>query len=396
MELSVIIVSYNVKAYLEQCLRSLERATRSVAAEVWVVDNASIDGTAAWLPGAFPWVRLMALEENLGFARANNRALAEVRGKYVLFLNPDTLLEEDGLEKCVAFLERQPDAGALGVRMVNGFGTFLPESKRGMPGVSASLYKMMGLADRYPKSQRYARYYMGHLPERQTNPVPVLAGAFMMIPRQVLDETGGFDERFFMFGEDIDLSYRIRQTGRNNYYFPETTIIHFKGQSTDKEEDAYLDHFYGAMTLFVRKYYRGPWGALYRGLIQTGIRVQKLKARLRPPKPRHFTPQTARKHQFLVVGSGADTKAFLKEYEVGGELYIRNIDTDVQPVSTIRHHQSFTGGLPVLFCLGGLTFSRVIEWFGRTEDGPPGFFHYMQSDSIIGPGKEWPVPFRRK
>lgn len=392
MELSVIIVSYNVKSYLEQCLHSLRRATRSLAAEVWVVDNASSDGTAAWLEGAFPEVRSLALDENIGYARANNRPLPSISGKYVLFLNPDTLLEEDCLQKCLAFMDGHEDAGALGVRMVNGFGAFLGESKRGMPGVRASFFKMAGLADRFPKNAVLSEYYVGHLDPRTTNPVPVLCGAFMLVRSSVIRETGSFDERFFMFGEDIDLSYRIRQAGWNNYYFADTTLVHFKGQSTDKDGDDYLRHFFGAMTLFVRKYYGGVRTLLYRPLIQAGISLQKLRTRLRPPRPRHWTPATARTH-WLIVGSKRDVQTFFRRYDPGSLFYL-TLDPGRSALTDIRHHMGLDGATPVLFCMGDLAYGPVIEWMDRSGWEAPCFFHHIESESIVGPGKEWPVPFR--
>lgn len=391
MELSVIIVSYNVKAYLEQCLYSLRRATESIAAEVWVVDNASSDGTVASLPEAFPEVHWMPLEENIGYGRANNRVLASTTGKYVLFLNPDTLLEEDALQKCLAYMDTREDAGALGVRMINGFGAFLGESKRGMPGVMASFFKMAGLAERFPTSAFFSGYYAGHLDPRVTNAVPVLSGAFMLVRREVIRDTEGFDERFFMFGEDIDLSYRIRKAGWNNYYFAGTVLVHFKGQSTEKTSDQYLRHFFGAMNLFVRKYYPGALSFFYRQLLQAGILLQKTRTRFFPPGPRHWTPETARQH-WLLVGSGKDIRAFLKRYDPGSLFYL-TLDTDRADLENIQQHMGLDGGTPVLFCMGDLRYGPVIEWMDRAGWEAPCFFHHRQSGSIVGPGKEWPVPF---
>lgn len=389
MELSVIIVSYNVKTYLEQCLWSLRQAIRTLDAEIWVVDNASTDGTQAWLPGAFPEVRFLALAGNIGYGKANNLPLVSVRGKYVLFLNPDTLLEEDGLTRCLAFMNERPDAGALGVRMVDGFGDFLSESKRGMPWGWASFCKMTGLASRFPKSRLFSTYYMGHLDDYQINQVPVLSGAFMMVRTGVVRETGGFDERFFMFGEDIDLSYRIRQAGWNNYYFADTTLVHFKGQSTKKESNAYRQHFFGAMTLFVRKYYRGPVSFLFRGLLQAGILFQK--ARFRPPRSSRWTPQTVRK-TWLLVGSRRDVAQFLEDYEQK-EVFFMILDSEHTPLKDISRHMGLDGATPILFCTGDLSFGSVIEWMDREGWQAPCFFHHKGSGSIIGPDKEWPIPF---
>jgi GT2 family glycosyltransferase len=389
MELSVIIVSYNVKAYLEQCLYALGRAMRSLDAEIWVVDNASTDGTASWLPNAFPDVRFLAMDENVGYSRANNRPLAQVRGKYVLYLNPDTLLEEEGLLRCLEFMETHADAGALGVRMINGFGAFLRESKRGKPGVLASVFKMAGLADRFPRNRWLSAYYKGDLDDRQTHAVPVLCGAFLMTRTDLVRRLGGFDERFFMFGEDIDLSYRINKAGLQNYYYTGTTLVHFKGQSTQKQSDDYRRHFFGAMTLFVRKYHGGPFAFLYRGFLQAGILFQKM--RFHPPRPRHWTPGTARS-SWLLVGSGRDLQAFRASYD-HGDTFFMTLDSERGGLRDIRRHMGLDGATPVLFCIGDLSCGAVIEWMDREGWEAPCFFHYMGSGSIIGPDKEWPVPF---
>ncbi|TDW99578.1 glycosyltransferase family 2 protein [Dinghuibacter silviterrae] len=389
MELSVIIVSYNVKAYLEQCLYTLSRATRSLDAEIWVVDNASTDGTAAWLTAAWPQVRCLALDENIGYARANNLPLDNVRGKYILYLNPDTLLEEQGLRQCLAFLDTQTDAGALGVRMINGFGAFLRESKRGRSSVAASFFKMTGLADRFPKNRWFSSYYAGHIDDRETHAVPVLSGAFLMARTELIQGIGGFDERFFMFGEDIDLSYRIRKAGWQNYYYTGTTLIHFKGQSTQKDSDDYRRHFFGAMTLFVRKYYGGPLAFLYRGFIQAGILFQK--ARFRPPRSPHWTPDSARS-SWLLVGSNRDLQAFLERY-AHKDIFFMTLDSERSDLRDIRRHMGFDGSTPILFCIGDLAYGPVIKWMDREGWEAPCFFHHRDSGSIIGPDKEWPVPF---
>jgi GT2 family glycosyltransferase len=271
VQLSIIIVNYNVKYFLEQCLHSVQAALQNLSAEVIVVDNASTDGSNAYLPPLFPWVKWIANAQNTGFGVANNQAVAIAQGEYVLFLNPDTLLPEDCLERCLSFLQAHPQAGALGIRMLDGSGQYLPESKRGFPAPLTSLFKLSGLAGTFPHSKLFARYYMGHLSERENHPVEVLAGAFMLVRRQVLQQTGAFDERFFMYGEDIDLSYRIRQAGWQNWYFAESNIIHFKGESTKKGSLNYVRMFYQAMSLFVQKHYSSGGALLYRWLIEAAI-----------------------------------------------------------------------------------------------------------------------------
>ncbi|HLL44577.1 MAG TPA: glycosyltransferase family 2 protein, partial [Segetibacter sp.] len=257
MQLSIIIVSYNVKYFLEQCLCSVQKAIEHLKAEVWVVDNASLDNSIVYLQPMFPLVKFIANFRNTGFAKANNQALFQCRGKYVLFLNPDTLLAEDSLIKCIAFMEKNEEAGALGIRMIDGSGTFLPESKRSFPSPLTSFYKLAGLNALFPASKIFSRYSLTYLDEYKNHEVDVLSGAFMLAKKNMLVELKGFDEDFFMYGEDIDLSYRIQKLGFKNYYFSESTIIHFKGESSRKGSLKYVKMFYLAMSIFVKKHYVG-------------------------------------------------------------------------------------------------------------------------------------------
>lgn len=271
MLLSIIIVNYNVKHFLEQCLFSVQKAAAKVSAEIIVIDNYSTDGSIAYLSPKFKQVRFIQNPENTGFAKACNQGLALATGKYILFLNPDTIVPEDCFEKCISFLEQNKNAGALGIRMLDGSGKFLPESKRAFPSPLTSLYKLFGLSKLFPRSRTFARYHLGHLPETQTNEADVLSGAFMMIKKEVLDKTGGFDENFFMYGEDVDLSFRIQEAGYKNYYFAGSSIIHFKGESTRKGTTNYVRMFYSAMSRFVRKHYGGANAGFFNLLIHTGI-----------------------------------------------------------------------------------------------------------------------------
>ncbi len=278
MQLSVIIVNFNVKYFLEQCLCSVLKACRNINAEIFVVDNNSTDGSKAFLAPQFPTVNFIWNSSNEGFAKANNIAVAEAKGEYVLFLNPDTIVPEDCFEKCIDFFISNPDVGALGIRMIDGTGRFLKESKRAFPSPLTSFYKMAGLAKLFPGSKTFAKYYLGHLPEKENHEVEVLAGAFMMIPQKVLAVTGSFDEMFFMYGEDIDLSYRIQEAacpetgGRfKNFYFAESSIIHFKGESTKKKGLNYVHLFYKAMSLFVKKHYSGNRAGFFNFFVQVAI-----------------------------------------------------------------------------------------------------------------------------
>ena len=254
-KLSVVIVNYNVKHFLEQALLSVEKAIQHLDAEVWVVDNNSVDGSMEMVSVKFPWVKTIINTENVGFSRANNQAIRESNSDYVLLLNPDTVLQEDTLEKCVQFLDQHQEVGGLGVRMIDGKGNFLPESKRGLPTPKVAFFKMTGLSNLFPKSKFFGRYHMKYLSENETHEVEVLSGAFMMMRNSTLQKVGLLDESFFMYGEDIDLSYRILLGGYKNVYFADTTIIHYKGESTKKKSANYVKVFYNAMVLFAQKHY---------------------------------------------------------------------------------------------------------------------------------------------
>lgn len=255
MKLSIIIVNYNVEHFLEQCLHSVRKALKGIPAEVFVVDNSSVDGSVEMVKRKFPEAKLIANEKNVGFSRANNQAIKESKGEYVLLLNPDTVVQEDTFEKTVKFMDEKKECGGLGVMMLDGKGNFLPESKRGLPTPSVAFYKVFGLSFLFPKSKTFGKYHLGYLDKNKTHEVDVLAGAFMLIRKSVLDKIGLLDETFFMYGEDIDLSYRITQAGYKNYYFPETRIIHYKGESTKKSSVNYVLVFYNAMAIFAKKHF---------------------------------------------------------------------------------------------------------------------------------------------
>lgn len=255
MDLSIIIVNYNVKYFIEQCLHSVNKAVANIDTEVFVVDNNSVDGSCQMIKEKFPWVKLIENKDNRGFSKANNQALKIALGEFCLLLNPDTLVEEDTFIKCIRFMHENEDAGALGVHMIDGSGNFLPESKRALPKPSVAFYKIFGLSRLFPKSRIFSRYHLGYLNKDQNHSVEVLAGAFMFIRSAVLKKTGYLDEDFFMYGEDIDLSYRITVAGYKNYYFSETSIIHYKGESTKKSSVNYVLVFYNAMIIFAKKHF---------------------------------------------------------------------------------------------------------------------------------------------
>ena len=271
MKLSIVIVNYNVEHFLEQCLFSVRKAIANMEAEVFVVDNNSVDGSLKMLSEKFPEVKVIANKNNVGFSRANNQAIRVSTGEYVLLLNPDTVVEDDTFTKTVEFMDSHPDAGGLGVKMVDGKGRFLPESKRGLPTPATAFYKMFGLTKLFPHSKRFARYYLGHLNNDEINEVEILSGAFMLMRRETLDKSGLLDETFFMYGEDIDLSYRIMLAGYKNYYFPKTRIIHYKGESTKKTSVNYVLIFYKAMEIFVKKHFANDGAKTFSFFINIAI-----------------------------------------------------------------------------------------------------------------------------
>jgi O-antigen biosynthesis protein len=271
LQVSIVIVNYNVKYFLEQCLYSLCKSLKGISAEIIVVDNKSTDGSYIYLKERFPQIIFIENLRNAGFSKACNQGAQISNSDFILFLNPDTILPEDCVNKCIEFLNSNSDAGALGVRMIDGQGKFLKESKRSFPSPLTSLFKLFGLSKLFPASKLFAKYHLGHMDELKTNEVDVLAGAFMMIKKEVIQKVGLFDEQFFMYGEDIDLSYRIQQAGYKNYYFADTTIIHFKGESTRRGSLNYVRMFYNAMSIFVHKHYGGARAGIFNFLIQLAI-----------------------------------------------------------------------------------------------------------------------------
>jgi O-antigen biosynthesis protein len=271
MRLSIVIVNYNVRHFLDQCLQSVYRSLQGIEAEVFVVDNHSIDGSVEMVREFFPQVKLIDNQINVGFSKANNQAIRIAQGEYVLLLNPDTVVEEDTFSTCLEFMDSHEDAGALGVKLIDGKGKFLPESKRGLPTPSVAFYKIAGLSRLFPKSKRFGKYHMGYLPENETNETEVLSGAFMFIRKSALDKAGLLDEAFFMYGEDIDLSYRIVQAGYKIYYHPATRVIHYRGESTKKSSVNYVFVFYQAMIIFANKHFMPGQARLFSLLIRFAV-----------------------------------------------------------------------------------------------------------------------------
>jgi GT2 family glycosyltransferase len=276
MQLSVIILNYNVRYFLELCVLSVQKGIQNLNAEIIVIDNNSSDDSCAMMQRRFPNIRLIQNKENSGFPKGNNIAIREAKGEFICILNPDTVVAEDTFEKVLAFAKKQTDLGIVGCKLIDGTGNFLPESKRGIPTPWVAFTKIFGLYKIFPNSSFFNKYYALHLNQNQTGEVDILVGAFMVMKRQLYNELGGFDENCFMYADDIDLSYRALLLQKQNYYFHETTVIHYKGESTVKDA-TYMKHFREFMNFFYRKHFQrsvffnlmARLGAFYFSVVKT-------------------------------------------------------------------------------------------------------------------------------
>ena len=255
MQLSVIILNYNVRYFLEQCVLSVQEALSNIDGEIIVVDNNSSDASCQMMKTLFPNVKLIENKTNSGFPKGNNIGVAEAKGDYICILNPDTVVAEDTFEKILAFAEKQSDLGIVGCKLIDGTGNFLPESKRGIPTPWVAFTKITGLYHFFPKNKLFNQYYAQDLNENETGKVAILVGAFMVMKRDLYSDLKGFDENCFMYSDDIDLSYRSLLQGKSNYYFHETSVIHYKGESTVKDKK-YMKRFQEAMNFFYKKHFK--------------------------------------------------------------------------------------------------------------------------------------------
>ncbi len=271
-DISIIIVSYNASAFLKLCLFAVKKATAGITHETIIVDNASSDGTVNMIQEGFPDVTLIANTKNTGFSAANNQAIRQANGQLILLLNPDTIIGEDTLQKIIQFYKIHPRAAAVGVKMIDGSGHFLRESKRGLPTPLTSLYKLTGLANFFPTSRQFAQYYQGHLNENELQQPDILPGAFLAFRKEQLQHTKALDESFFMYGEDVDFSHRLCQQADHNYYLGHLPIIHFKGESTPLNAKL-VYHFYHSMWIFYQLHFRNKYTAFTALLVKTGISI---------------------------------------------------------------------------------------------------------------------------
>ncbi|CAN5232167.1 hypothetical protein BH11BAC6_BH11BAC6_11030 [soil metagenome] len=381
MKLSVIIVNYNVKYFLEQCLCSVQQAIIGLAAEVLVIDNCSSDNSVAYLKHKFPFVKFIINDANMGFAKANNVALQQSNGSYILFLNPDTIIAENTLKECLSFFETHTDAGAVGVKMLDGNGFFLPESKRAFPSPFVSFFKLSGLSVIFPQSSFFNRYALGALDKNKVHEVDVLCGAFMMAEKKLLFKLNGFDETFFMYGEDIDLSYRIQQLGKKNYYFGHISIIHFKGESAGKNKLKYTRMFYKAMHVFVSRHYTGVKALLLKVFLQLGIFIRSLLSLIALPFKtflKKFSSKNVKENIFL-IGDGPSTTEAEKIILAHRKNAISSsviIEKKEQPV--------FTKGAEIVFCTGTFTYLETIKLTERNAGMNIFKWHGLNTKSIVG------------
>ncbi|HDR04608.1 MAG TPA: glycosyltransferase [Candidatus Marinimicrobia bacterium] len=271
IDLSVIIVSYNVKEFLHQTLLSVQKAAKGLNCEIWVVDNASLDGTAAFVEKSFPEVKLIANNENLGFGKANNQALRQASGKYVLFLNPDTIVQDDTFSTMIRFMEANEQIALSGCKILNADGTLQAACRRSIPTPGVAIPKMLGLSRLFPKSKLFGRYNLTYLDPDKSYPVDAVSGSFMFARTSLMQALGGFDEAFFMYGEDLDLCYRVKKAGYEIWYVAETSIIHYKGESSRFAPFDSIVAFYKAMDIFVGKHFSQSYSLIFTILLRLGI-----------------------------------------------------------------------------------------------------------------------------
>ncbi len=381
MQLSIIIVNYNVKYFLEHCLLSVIKACKEIEAEIFVVDNNSTDGSEAYLTPKFPTVKFTWNNKNLGFGKASNSVLKDTTGDYVLFLNPDTIVPEDCFTKCISFFNAYANCGALGVRMIDGSGNFLKESKRCLPTPIAGLFKMIGITSALPNSSFFAKYYAGNLPEKENNKVEVLAGAFMMLSKKAIELTKGFDESFFMYGEDIDLSFSVTKAGLQNYYLGETTIIHFKGESTQKKDASYIKHFYGAMQLFIDKHYKTT--ALKYAAMSWAISAGKAIAKIKNLIPSKEVIKTSTSINALFIGEEEEYEKV--KHLLKGSRYASPLLTLLKDNDQIRK-LILQKNIDAIILAPGNIFSNVeiIKTVSHLPNACKFLFYESSADSIIG------------
>lgn len=388
MKLSVIIVSYNVKNYLEQCLLSLFKAGREdIPMEIFVVDNASQDASPAYIREKFPVAQypnlhIIANPRNVGFGKANNQAAAKATGEYLLFLNPDTIVTEETLHDAITFADGHPELGGLGTMMLHSDGKFAKESRRGLPTPWTALCKMSGLCAIFPRSKTFGKYYMQYLDKEQASEIEIISGAFFLARKSALDKIGLFDEAFFMYGEDIDLSYRLLKEGYKNFYIP-SPILHYKGESTQKSTFKYVHIFYTAMLIFFKKHFR-HYGFLLTLPIKAAILFRAIIAVVAQYTNRAksfiFPPKEAQNYNYVYVGHNSEKiKAIANEWCL--DITIIEGDEKSRPTHTLPPFSKNTAY--IIYDTEDFSYAYIMETF-RKDGGKVGVgTFYPCSNTII-------------
>jgi len=352
LQLSVIILNYNVRYFLELCLESVEASLVNIDAEIIVIDNLSSDDSREMVKTLFPKVKLIENKDNYGFSKGNNIGVAQAKGDYVCILNPDTVVAENTFENLLQFADQQSNLGILGCRLIDGQGHFLPESKRNVPSPMVAIKKMIGFSE---------SYYVSDLDEKNIGNSPIFVGAFMIMKRDIYNQVGGFDEDYFMYGEDIDLSYKIEQAGYDNIYNGNVSIIHFKGESTLKDQ-TYASRFYGAMQIFYNKHFRS--NMVFNTIVWFGIKLGSLL--LKPSATNQMIPKQhiliAEKHNFSIEN-------ILKE-DLKCQFHIKSYENDTEYILDSNH----------------LSFKSIIEILSNTPKNCTATFKILPKNSnfIIG------------
>ena len=368
MDISVVIVNYNVQYFLEQCILSVQAASKNNTTEIIVVDNNSTDESCKLLIEKYPNVVLIQNKENVGFSKANNQGVKIAKGDYVLILNPDTIIAEDTLDKIYNYAKTKQNLGVLGVKLIDGSGKFAPESKRGIPTQNASFNKLFGIS-----SKRTGKYYATHLEENESGIIKVASGAFMFIKRTVFNEVKGFNEAYFMYGEDIDLSMKLLNNGYQNYYFADTQIIHFKGESTTKDVK-YLDYFHEAMRIFYKKHFK--LNIVYDFFMRIGIEFWYLLKYLKFRKDKVISKPI---FNLLYLGSDELIVNYLdKKYLLIKEVLI---DDYVKIRQLLKNNKIDT----IVFDNATISNKKIIEHFEVLKNEKVAFkIHPKNTNFIIG------------
>lgn len=359
MQLSVIILNYNVRYFLEQCVLSVQKALENIDGEIIVIDNNSSDDSCNMMKSLFPNIKLIENKENLGFPKGNNIAVAQAKGDYLCILNPDTVVAEDTFEKILAFAKSKTDLGMIGCKLIDGTGNFLPESKRGIPTPWVAFTKIFGL---YKVSAIFGKYYAQHLTENQSGKVEILVGAFMIMKRQLYNEIGGFDENCFMYSDDIDLSYMALKKGKSNYYFHETTVIHYKGESTVRD-GKYMKRFQEAMNFFYKKHFRKSF--VFDLFMKIGVVLFSFM----------------KKNQTKLIKRNSDKFIFFSK-----EKAALNLNKEVVILDDFQKFKNdLSSDIEIIFDTNSFTYKEIIDFMNYNKNNNLTFKNYIpDSNYIIG------------